>query len=65
MMKCRYCDNPITEKNINKSNIAAHSDICSSKDCQDIAKGACNKTLPCSHPCSGVKDEKKCLPCLK
>lgn len=24
----------------------------------------CDKTLACGHACSGVKEEKECLPCL-
>ena len=24
----------------------------------------CDKTLPCGHPCSGVKGEENCLACL-
>ncbi len=34
MLKCRYCNNPITDKNLGNSHEPALSDICNSKDCQ-------------------------------
>lgn len=62
--KCRYCDEPITEKNARLSAPKALSDICNAKECQELAKGACDKILECGHSCYGSKGEKKCLPCL-
>ena len=62
--KCRYCDAPLTDKNRSKTNIEAHMDICTNKECSELAKTACTKILGCGHPCSGVAGEKKCLPCL-
>lgn len=64
MKKCRYCDEPITQKNINLGAPKALSDICKGNDCQVLAKGACDKILPCGHSCYGSKGQKKCLPCL-
>lgn len=40
-------------------------DICNSKDCQKELLSSCTKMLGCGHPCSGVKGEKDCLPCLR
>ena len=31
---------------------------------QEHAKNACTKTLPCGHPCGGIRGEETCLPCL-
>jgi len=31
---------------------------------QEFGRTACDRILPCGHLCGGVKDEKKCLPCL-
>ncbi len=31
---------------------------------QEHAKNACTKTLSCSHPCGGIRNEDPCLPCL-
>ena len=53
--KCRYCDEPITEKNANLGAPKALADICRNKDCQDLARGACDKILPCGHSCCGYR----------
>ena len=62
--KCRYCDEPLTEKNRSLSTEKALSDICRSPDCQESAKHACTKVNPCGHSCYGFRGEKTCLPCL-
>ena len=62
--KCRYCDEPITEKNINLGAPKPLADICRTKECQELARGACDKIQACGHPCYGYRGEKECLPCL-
>ena len=54
--KCRYCDEPITEKNISLNAPKALADICRNKECQELAKGACDKILGCGHSCYGFKN---------
>lgn len=65
LRKCRYCDEPITEKNKPRTKVEALSDICTNKECSELAKRACPKMLPCRHPCGGVNGESECLPCLR
>ena len=38
--------------------------LCSDKECQDLAKLACQKILSCGHFCGGIANETSCLPCL-
>lgn len=64
LKKCRYCEQPLTEKTASLSKVKAHADICNAKDCQDAMKVACDKCNPCGHPCYGFKGETSCLPCL-
>lgn len=58
---CRYCqtiiNNPVHKEK-------AFHDVCGQKECADLMKIACNKILPCGHPCCGYRGEKKCTPCL-
>lgn len=37
---------------------------CASERCRSLLATACIATLPCGHPCGGVKGETQCLPCL-
>lgn len=39
--------------------------VCADKECQEFSANACAKTKVCGHPCGGVINEKKCLPCLE
>ena len=39
--------------------------VCRAGECQARLKGSCTKTLPCGHPCGGVRGEATCLPCLR
>ncbi|CAC5382409.1 unnamed protein product [Mytilus coruscus] len=55
---CRFCG---TSSN---TGLLAIGNVCADTECQEYAKIACIKTLPCGHPCRGIKDEDPCLPCL-
>ncbi|ESO93791.1 hypothetical protein LOTGIDRAFT_205644 [Lottia gigantea] len=55
---CRFCGAT------SKTGVLAIGNVCSDPDCQETAKLACSKILPCHHPCGGIKNEEKCLPCL-
>ncbi|XP_062904556.1 E3 ubiquitin-protein ligase MYCBP2 isoform X16 [Mobula hypostoma] len=55
---CRFCGSR------NGTELSAVGSVCSDADCQEYAKTACGKTHSCGHPCGGVKDEVRCLPCL-
>eukprot|EP00828_Plagiopyla_frontata_P030567 TRINITY_DN398_c0_g1_i1.p1 TRINITY_DN398_c0_g1~~TRINITY_DN398_c0_g1_i1.p1 ORF type:complete len:379 (-),score=41.52 TRINITY_DN398_c0_g1_i1:179-1315(-) len=59
---CRYCEIVISKANTSAP--IALQDICSSPECQEKAKMACQKILPCQHPCAGCINEVKCLDCL-
>lgn len=74
--KCRYCKETIKEEVASK--IAAFRNVCKKPDCVALMEKACEKVLPCGHPCCGIirimsllhiifigfRGEKKCLPCL-
>uniref|UniRef100_A0A8C4T2S5 E3 ubiquitin-protein ligase MYCBP2 n=1 Tax=Erpetoichthys calabaricus TaxID=27687 RepID=A0A8C4T2S5_ERPCA len=55
---CRFCGSR------NGTELSSVGSVCSDADCQEYAKIACSKTHPCGHPCGGVKNEDRCLPCL-
>ncbi|XP_043928839.1 E3 ubiquitin-protein ligase MYCBP2 [Protopterus annectens] len=55
---CRFCGSR------NGTELLAVGSVCSDSDCQEYAKAACSRTLPCGHLCGGVKNEEHCLPCL-
>ncbi|KAL4472349.1 hypothetical protein ABPG72_002832 [Tetrahymena utriculariae] len=59
--RCRYCNEQLQGKPRNEK---AFQDICNSKECSLKLKNACNQVLNCGHPCCGIKNELKCLPCL-
>ncbi|XP_030198582.1 E3 ubiquitin-protein ligase MYCBP2 isoform X5 [Gadus morhua] len=55
---CRFCGTR------SGTELSAVGSVCADPDCQEYAKLACCKTHGCGHPCGGVKNEDKCLPCL-
>ena len=55
---CRFCG---TTAN---TSLLAIGSVCTDPECLERSDVVCDKTLPCGHPCCGVKDEEKCLPCL-
>ena len=55
---CRFCNTS------GASEMLGLGFVCDDPDCQERAKNACRKSLPCGHMCGGVKDEKEHLPCL-
>lgn len=55
---CRFCDTS------GASELLGLGFVCDDPDCQERAKNACRKSLPCGHMCGGVKEEKEHLPCL-
>lgn len=40
-------------------------DVCRKNDCFELMQKSCDKMLECGHPCRGIVNEKKCLPCLE
>ena len=38
--------------------------VCSDAECMGRAEEVCDRTLACGHPCSGLRGENDCLPCL-
>ena len=44
--------------------LPAFKEVCRSPVCIDLMAKSCQKMLPCGHHCCGLKDERKCLPCL-
>eukprot|EP00047_Mylnosiga_fluctuans_P000811 m.202671 g.202671 ORF g.202671 m.202671 type:complete len:4234 (-) comp10109_c2_seq9:387-13088(-) len=63
---CRFCSNPLGDDGGVATFVASgvHG-CCTNEECVELAKNLCTKTLPCGHPCNGVRDEATCLPCLR
>nr|XP_033805293.1 E3 ubiquitin-protein ligase MYCBP2 isoform X3 [Geotrypetes seraphini] len=55
---CRFCGSR------NGTELSAVGSVCPDADCQEYSRIACSKTHCCGHPCGGVKNEERCLPCL-
>ncbi|XP_063236464.1 E3 ubiquitin-protein ligase MYCBP2 isoform X2 [Bacillus rossius redtenbacheri] len=55
---CRFCGAT------GSSGLLAIGNICADQECQEHARHACSKLLPCGHVCGGIKGESPCLPCL-
>lgn len=57
---CRYC------KAICWVSSVEVSPMCSNEDCAERGKHACERRLPCGHPCCGVRGEAQCnVPCCE
>eukprot|EP00494_Astrolonche_serrata_P031945 UN32214 len=62
---CRYCSVAIMpETKCESCPSAALENICNNPLCLEKRKNACVHTLPCGHPCFGIRGEKECPPCL-
>ncbi|XP_037938854.1 E3 ubiquitin-protein ligase highwire [Teleopsis dalmanni] len=57
--RCRFCGVR------GNSGLLAYGNVCADAQCQEYASSSCMKTKPCGHACGGIKNEKKCLPCLQ
>ncbi|XP_017493146.1 PREDICTED: LOW QUALITY PROTEIN: E3 ubiquitin-protein ligase highwire-like [Rhagoletis zephyria] len=57
--RCRFCG--IT----GNSGLLEIGNVCADAQCQEHAANSCMKVKSCDHPCGGVANEKKCLPCLQ
>lgn len=57
--RCRFCGA------VGDSGLLAMGNVCADKECQEFAANACAKIKLCGHPCGGVINETKCLPCLE
>ena len=55
---CRFCGT------VSNTGMLSIGTMCSDPECQERAVTVCDTTLACGHPCSGVKGESECLPCL-
>jgi hypothetical protein len=55
---CRFCGT------VSNTGMLSIGTVCGDPECQERAVTVCDKTLACGHPCSGVKGESECLPCL-
>eukprot|EP00457_Paulinella_chromatophora_P001875 gb/GEZN01001877.1/.p1 GENE.gb/GEZN01001877.1/~~gb/GEZN01001877.1/.p1 ORF type:complete len:775 (-),score=116.06 gb/GEZN01001877.1/:289-2613(-) len=62
-VKCRFCTTALTTSNT--ASPGPVSDVCTEEECRDKRDAVCTKKLACGHPCGGVRNEKKCLPCLR
>jgi len=58
---CRFCDTLLTPENT----LRGHQLVCTEPDCAARVRICCDKLLPCTHLCGGVKDEAVCPPCLR
>lgn len=57
--RCRFCGA------VGDSGLLAMGNVCADAECQEYAANICAKTKACGHPCGGVLNEPKCLPCLE
>lgn len=57
--RCRFCGA------VGDSGLLAMGNVCADTECQEFAANACSKAKSCGHPCGGVVNETKCLPCLE
>lgn len=55
---CRFCGT------MTHPGLMTVGTVCNHPECQEHAKNACTKTLPCGHACGGIRDEDPCLFCL-
>lgn len=39
--------------------------VCSLETCRGHLARACSRTLPCGHPCAGIREEANCVGCLQ
>lgn len=57
--RCRFCGT------VGDTGLLAMGNVCADSECQEHAANMCVKTKLCGHPCGGVANEIKCLPCLE
>eukprot|EP00474_Spongospora_subterranea_P000655 CRZ01113.1 hypothetical protein [Spongospora subterranea] len=65
--QCRFCSIQLKPSNSASSSSSSRAllDVCSSEECQSKSAQSCRKTLKCRHSCTGIFNERKCLPCLR
>jgi len=56
---CRFCGSSAASLDV-----LVPGAVCSQPECVEHSRNACTKTLSCGHFCSGIRDERPCLPCL-
>ncbi|XP_026474963.1 E3 ubiquitin-protein ligase highwire-like [Ctenocephalides felis] len=56
---CRFC------KTQGDTGLLAIGNVCADEECQELARNACCKRLPCGHLCGGIANEQRHLPCLR
>jgi E3 ubiquitin-protein ligase MYCBP2 len=62
---CRFCEGPLGDDGgVSQAIATGISNVCESKECKELALQCCDKTLPCTHACCGLRGEQPCLPCL-
>ena len=59
---CRFCGEELTQPS--PSMKPAFRDVCRKQECFQQMQLSCDKLLPCGHPCYGMGNDGKCLPCL-
>jgi hypothetical protein len=62
---CRFCSESLSGNMAPNPPSASLRDVCTDEDCIKKRDACCRKMLACGCPCQGVKDEAKCLPCIK
>ncbi|XXQ35895.1 RING-type domain-containing protein [Plasmodiophora brassicae] len=60
--RCRFCNTAITEANLHRD--CGLQDVCCNSECKVRASDTCTKVLACNHPCTGLRGESNCSPCL-
>ena len=57
---CRFCGSSPASVDVSVPGL-----VCSQAECVEHGRNACTKTLSCGHWCAGIRDEPRCLPCLR
>lgn len=65
---CRFCENVLTPENMAKLPLVGSGPgityVCNDEECLRKRKLSCVKVKDCGHVCGGVKNERRCLPCM-
>jgi len=62
---CRYCSIALMPDTIGKNPPSISlEDICNNSLCLQKRDRACLHMLPCGHPCPGIRNDQRCMPCL-
>lgn len=65
--RCRFCEATIDPRKIPhrpNGQFPGWNDVCHLEECQQRRNRSCGKVHKCGHPCIGIRNEKRCIPCF-